>query len=87
MVQIFIPAQLRSLTGGIAKLELDVSNLGELIDQLETQYPGMRERLCEGNRIRSTIQVSIDGGLTSQGLLAKIPPNCEVHFLPAIGGG
>ncbi|MGY8770532.1 MAG: MoaD/ThiS family protein [Pirellulales bacterium] len=87
MVQIFIPAQLRAITKDVANIELDVSSLGELITQLQTQYPGIRDRLCEGDRIRATIQVSIDGTLTSQGMLAKIPPNCEVHFLPAMGGG
>ena len=28
-----------------------------------------------------------DGQITNVGLIQKISPNCEIHFLPAIAGG
>ncbi|MCS5629674.1 MAG: MoaD/ThiS family protein [Pirellulaceae bacterium] len=87
MATIFIPAQLRILTAGTEKLEMDVHNVREVIDQLEQQFPGIRDRLCQENQISPSLQVSIDSVITSRGMIAKIQPNSEVHFIPAIAGG
>ena len=87
MATIFIPAQLRILTAGTDKLEMDVHNVREVIDQLEQQFPGIRDRLCQQDQISPSLQVSIDSVITSRGMIAKIQPNSEVHFIPAIAGG
>ena len=87
MATIFIPAQLRILTAGTEQLEMDVYNVREVIDQLEQQFPGIRDRLCQENQISPSLQVSIDSVITSRGMIAKIQPNSEVHFIPAIAGG
>jgi molybdopterin synthase sulfur carrier subunit len=87
MATIFIPAQLRILTAGTEQLEMDVHNVREVIDQLEQQFPGIRDRLCQENQISPSLQVSIDSVITSRGMIAKIQPNSEVHFIPAIAGG
>jgi molybdopterin synthase sulfur carrier subunit len=54
---------------------------------LETRYPGLRDRLCDNDELRPGIAVAVDGHVTSRGLLQKVQPTSEVHFLPAIGGG
>jgi len=87
MATIFIPAQLHPLTGNIKQMELDVRNVRDVIDQLEQQFPGIRERLCQDNQISPALQISIDSVITSRGMIAKIQPDSEVHFIPAIGGG
>jgi molybdopterin synthase sulfur carrier subunit len=87
MATIFIPAQLRTLTAGIEQLEMDVHNVREVIDQLEQRFPGIRDRLCQQDQISPSLQVSIDSVITSRGMIAKIQPNSEVHFIPAIAGG
>ncbi|MEE2842995.1 MAG: MoaD/ThiS family protein [Planctomycetota bacterium] len=87
MATIFIPAQLRILTAGTEQLEMDVHNVRKVIDQLEQQFPGIRDRLCQENQISPSLQVSIDSVITSRGMIAKIQPNSEVHFIPAIAGG
>jgi len=87
MATIFIPAQLRILTAGTEQLEMDVHNVREVIDQLEQQFPGIRDRLCQENQISPSLQLSIDSVITSRGMIAKIQPNSEVHFIPAIAGG
>jgi molybdopterin synthase sulfur carrier subunit len=87
MATIFIPAQLRILTAGTDKLEMDVHNVREVIDQLEQQFPGIRDRLCQEDQISPSLQVSIDSVITSRVMIAKIHPNSEVHFIPAIAGG
>ena len=87
MATIFIPAQLRTLTDGIEQLEMDVHNVREVIDQLEQRFPGIRDRLCQQDQISPSLQISIDSVITSRGMIAKIQPNSEVHFIPAIAGG
>jgi|TARA_B110000263_G_scaffold37238_1_gene28822 molybdopterin synthase sulfur carrier subunit len=87
MATIFIPAQLRILTAGTEQLEMDVHNVRDVIEQLEQQFPGIRDRLCQEDQISPSLQVSIDSVITSRGMIAKIQPNSEVHFIPAIAGG
>ena len=87
MPTVFIPAQLRSLTGGTTQLEGDASSVRQVVEALEERFPGVRQRLCEGEELASSLQVSIDGVMTSQGMRAKTGPESEVHFLPIFGGG
>ena len=87
MAIVFIPSQLRELTEGTQQVSLDGQTVGELLNQLEQCYPGVKARLCEGEQLVPGLQVSIDHVMTSHGVAAKVNANSEVHFLPAIGGG
>jgi sulfur-carrier protein len=87
MPTVFIPAQLRSLTGGSTTVELTGTTVGEVIDDLEAKFPGIRARLCQGTELMPGLQVSIDHRFSRQGLSAVLEPGSEVHFLPVIGGG
>lgn len=87
MPTVFIPAQLRQLTEGATQVEVSGGNVRELVEELERRFPGMEARLCRDGRLAPHIQVTIDNQLSQRGLLAKVGPASEVHFLPAIGGG
>jgi len=87
MATVFIPAQLRRMTGGRQQVQIEAGTLREVIEQLDESYPGIAARLTQGGGIVPGLAVSIDGALTSQGLRAPVKPDSEVHFLPAIGGG
>jgi sulfur-carrier protein len=87
MPTVFIPAQLRGLTGGLPTVDVRGNTVGEVIAQLDEQFPGIRGRLCQGTDLMPGLQVSIDHRFTRQGLAAPVLPSSEVHFLPAIGGG
>jgi molybdopterin synthase sulfur carrier subunit len=87
MATVFIPPQLRDLTGGAAQAEVAAGSLRNVIAQLEAQHPGIAARLADGDHLAAGLAVSIDGVMTTRGLLEKIDPESEVHFLPAIGGG
>lgn len=86
MARIFIPPQVRSLTG-VAECELTGSTVRELVAVLEARFPGVKERFCLHDELAPTLQVSIDGVLSRRGLDAKVGPQSEVHFLPVFGGG
>ena len=87
MAIVFIPSQLRSLTQGVEQVQLDVRNVRQVIEQLEDRFPGIRERLCDGNDLSPAIQVCVGQNISTRGMFTKIEADHEVHFLPAIGGG
>jgi molybdopterin synthase sulfur carrier subunit len=87
MACVYVPAQLRDLTGGEATVEVAGTTVRELVESLERQFPGMRGRLCSGGELSPALQVSIDGQFSRRGLDARVQPTSEVHFLPVFGGG
>lgn len=87
MARVFIPAQLRDVTGGLAEVEAEGATVRELVAALEQQFPGIQARLCSGDDLSPALQVSIDGTFTRRGLAAKVQAGSEVHFLPVFGGG
>ena len=87
MATVYIPALLQKVAGGRKQVEVDGATVRELIDNLERVYPGMRDSLLEGNRLRSNISVAIDGEVSPLGLLEKVGVSSEVHFVAAIKGG
>jgi molybdopterin synthase sulfur carrier subunit len=84
---VFIPNQMRELTGGIDRVEIAAASVRQIVESLEQQFPGIRQRLCAEDQLSPALQVSIDGVMSTRGLAAKVKPNSEVHFVPAIGGG
>ncbi len=87
MPVVFIPALLRDLTGGVESLEVPGGTVREAIDQLEASYPGVKERLYDGDRLRPGIAVAVDGAISRKRLRHRLEAGSEVHFLPAISGG
>jgi len=84
---VFIPTMLLPLSGGVKQVKIDAANLRQVIDGLESLYPGIKTRLLEEGQIRPNLAVAIDGEVARLGLLEKVGEQSEVHFVPAIGGG
>ena len=87
MPLVYLPVQLRDLTGGISQISLPGNTVREIIKALEAQFPGLKSRLCRDEELAPGLQVTIDSQLSTRGIRAKVGMNSEVHFLPAIGGG
>ena len=87
MARVYIPTTIRSLTGGQDIVDAAGSNVREVIDDLEKQFPGIKDRLCCGDEILPALSVIIGGSVSSLGLLHRVVADTEIHFLPAIGGG
>ena len=85
-----IPGPLRKITGGADKIETDGQNLGELIDSLETQYPGMKDRLLDENgelRYFVNLYLNNEDVRFLEGLNTAIKSGDEVSIVPAVAGG
>lgn len=89
MATVHIPRRLRPLTSGAAQVSTDGASVRQLIDALEAQHPGLKAKLYDAERdsLARGIAVTVDGITGEQGLLTKVAPDSEVHFLPAIAGG
>ena len=87
MATVYIPSMLLPVTGGVKQTQVEARNVRQLINALEDQFPGIRDRLLEDNQVRSNLAVSIDGEVARMGLLERVGENSEVHFVPAISGG
>lgn len=87
MVEVWIPSQLRALTGGRDRVPVQGATLGEVIRALEAAYPGLQARLLEGENLRPGIAALIDGETRSTRLSQPLAQGCELHFIFAISGG
>lgn len=87
MPRVYIPAQWRDLTDGTAEVEIGGATLGEIVTALDGRFPGIAARATASGEIMPGLAASIDGVVTSRGLMARVQPTSEIHFLPAIGGG
>jgi len=87
MAIVHIPALLHSLTGDVRKQTVNGTTVGELIDQLELLYPGIKARLVEDDRLRSGLAVFVDGMVRKEGLEFEVNIESEVLFVPAVAGG
>ena len=87
MATVFIPSLMQKLSDGKSKVEIDGASVRQIVNNLDAEFPGFKERLVEDGRIKGNISVAVDGEITPLGMLEKVSENSEVHFLPAIGGG
>jgi sulfur-carrier protein len=87
MPTLFIPAPIRNITQGKASIVVAASSVREAIESLEAEFPGIKERLCEGDKIRPNISVFVDGQVSHLKMREKLSEESEVHFVIAISGG
>jgi molybdopterin synthase sulfur carrier subunit len=87
MATVWIPAPLRSLTNGQEKVDVAGTLVAQVIDELDRLFPGMRNRLADGDALRPGIAVVVDGEVARLGLRQPVSATSEVHFLPAMSGG
>ncbi len=85
MAIVFIPPQLQALTGA-AQVEVAGNTVREVVEHLEKQFPGIRQRLFEDDQLSPMLQLSVDHVMT-RAVLTSVKSATEVHFLPIIGGG
>jgi molybdopterin synthase sulfur carrier subunit len=59
-ITVRIPTPLQRLTDGKVDVESNAKNIAELIDALEKDYPGMKERLSDGGKVRRFINIYVN---------------------------
>jgi molybdopterin converting factor small subunit len=90
MAIVRIPTPLRKLTQGAEEVTSSGKNIGELITNLEKQYPGIKERICDATgAVRRFVNIFVrDEDIRFlQNLETPIADTDEVSIVPAIAGG
>lgn len=86
-VQVRLPASLVNLfPGAPRRVEVRAGTVEEMVDALDTLWPGMRDRICDSTpAVRRHMNVFVLGERAKLG--TPIPPGTEVYVLTAISGG
>ena len=88
-VEVRIPTILRTYTGGAKAVDGSGGTLAEVIDNVENNHPGIKDRLVDGGDLRRFVNVYLNdedvrflGGLTTE-----VSDGDVVVVLPAVAGG
>ena len=88
-IEVRIPTILRNYTGGEKAVDADGASLSALIDDLEANHPGIKDRLIDGEDLRRFVNVYVndeDVRFTG-GLGTSLGDGDQVVVLPAVAGG
>lgn len=92
-VSISIPTILRPLTENKKKLEFEsdsaLETVQSLLDSLEIKFPGIHERVCEGNSVRSFMNIYVNDNdiRFTDNLATQVGDGDNIIILPAVAGG
>jgi MoaD family protein len=88
-VTVRIPTPLRSLTGGAESVEISGGNVGAVIESLEANHPGMKDRLLDDKGVRRFVNIYVgeEDIRFLEGLETELKDGDEVSIVPAIAGG
>ena len=85
-----IPTPLRRMTNGQAKVEIESADLGELVDKLNSEFPGFKDRLVDENgELRYYVSIYLNGEDVRflDGMSTSTNEGDEISIVPAVAGG
>jgi sulfur-carrier protein len=87
MAEIHLPSVLRPLFNDLPRhVDVDARTVGDAIAQLDEQWPGLRDRLCQpGPALRTHIHVYVDGERGD--LDTTVGERSRLDVIAAISGG
>ncbi|MEN9215105.1 MAG: MoaD/ThiS family protein [Gloeomargarita sp. DG02_3_bins_56] len=89
-VRVLIPTPLQKLTQERDVVECEAQSVAQLVESLERDWPGMKNRLCdESGQIRRFVNVFVNSEDIRflQGRDTPLQDGDEVSIVPAIAGG
>ena len=89
-ITVRIPTPLRRVTDGQDKVDTNGATLREIIDSMESQFPGIKERLCDENgELRNFVNVYVNGEDVRflEGIDSATGDGDEISIVPAVAGG
>jgi MoaD family protein len=88
-VKVRIPTPLRTLTSGKDEVEAGGKTVREVIDDLERNYPGLRDRLCDDKGVRRFVNIyqNEEDIRFLDALDTAVKDGDSISIVPAIAGG
>jgi len=89
MAIVRIPTPLRTLTGGEDQVQAAGDTVKDVIENLEKNHPGIRERLLDDKGVRRFVNIYVgDEDIRFlDGLGTALKATDEISIVPAIAGG
>ncbi len=90
MASVRIPTPLRKLTNDLEVVAAAGANVGELLDNLDKAFPGLRERICdEQGNVRRFVNIFVNDEDIRflEERATPLKDTDEVSIVPAIAGG
>ena len=85
-----IPTPLRKVTNGEDKASVEGNTMSEVVEAVENQFPGLKDRICEPTgELRSFVNVYINGEDIRfvDGMSSSVASGDEISIVPAVAGG
>ncbi len=84
-----IPTPLRPHTDGLDSVDATGSTVGEVLGQVFSAHPALKERLFDGSELRRFVNVYVNNEDIRylEDLDTKVEPKDEVSIIPAVAGG
>ncbi|MAP39267.1 MAG: molybdopterin synthase sulfur carrier subunit [Dehalococcoidia bacterium] len=89
-IMVRIPTPLRRVTNGQDKVEVNGDSVGAIIGDLDSQFPGLKERLCdEQGELRNFVNIYVNGEDVRflDGINSATAEGDEISIVPAVAGG
>ncbi len=89
-VKVLIPTPLQKFTNNEASVECDAGNIDSLIEALESNFPGIKARLCdEAGKLRRFLNfyVNEEDIRFLENQATELSDGDEVSIVPAVAGG
>jgi len=89
-VKVRIPTPLRKITKDQDEVTAEGSTIAEVIEDLEKNYPGIKERICEPDgSLRRFVNLYLNDEdiRFMDNLATPVKDNDELSIIPAIAGG
>ncbi|WP_282785434.1 MULTISPECIES: MoaD/ThiS family protein [unclassified Nocardia] len=88
-VTVSIPTIMRPITKGEKRVQAEGSTLAAVIDDLESNYPGLKDRLLSDGKLNRFVNIYVDDEDVrfEGGLAAEVTDGGTVTILPAVAGG
>ena len=88
-VKVRIPTPLQRLTGGEETVECKPGTVIEIVNDLDSKFPGLGERISEAGKIRRFVNIYVNEEdirfLKAE--QTEVKDKDEVSIIPAIAGG
>jgi len=81
VVEVNLWSGLRALADGKSVVEVEATNVGEVLSALVAAYPGLEDPIEAG------VSVSVDGRIITSGLMESVQPDSEVFLMQRLKGG
>ncbi len=88
-VEVRVPSMLQKFTDGEKHVRLESNNVGELLNTLESSYPGIGPQLLEDGELRRFVNIYLNDEDIRflDGMETALEDGDVLAILPALAGG